>query len=149
MFRKPADSPGFTALPEIESSRHDGLCYLTGNIGPSLLSHQLASHCLKVTELGNNLQLFTLFLLQIYSRGLDTGTHAMQSLPFLLLWERGLLPDEHGGHHCQQIRVDNLPRTVQLHLQQDQYHPHDIRCLDVFLRNDLATSTGALGNPGT
>ena len=59
MSRKPADSPGFAALPEIESSRHDGLCYLTGNIGPSLLSHQLASHCLKVTELGNNLQLFT------------------------------------------------------------------------------------------
>ena len=57
MFRKPADSPGFAALPEIESSRHDGLCYLTGNIGPSLLSHQLASHCLKVTELGNNLLL--------------------------------------------------------------------------------------------
>ena len=50
MFRKPADSPGFAALPEIESSRHDGLCYLTGNIGPSLLSHQLASHGLKVTE---------------------------------------------------------------------------------------------------
>ena len=48
MSRKPADSPRFAALPEIESSRHDGLCYLTGNIGSSLLSHQPASDCLKV-----------------------------------------------------------------------------------------------------
>ena len=140
MSRKPADSPRFAALPEIESSRHDCLCYLTGNIGSSLLSHQPASDCLKVTELGDNLQLFTLFVLQIHSRGLDPGTHAMQSLPLLLLWECCLLPDEHGGHHRQQIRLDNLPRTLQLHLQQDQYRPHDIRCLDVLLRHDPSSS---------
>ena len=112
MSRKPADSPRFAALPEIESSRHDGLCYLIGNIGSSLLSHQLASHGLKVTELGTNLQLLTLVLLQIHSRGLDPRTHAMQSLPFLLLWERGLLPDEHGGHHRQQSGQHCLVQTV-------------------------------------
>ena len=73
----------------------------------------------------------------------------MQRLPFLLLWERGLLLDEHGGHHCQPIRLDNLPRTVQLHLQQDQHHLDDIRRLDVLVWNDLTASAGAVGNLGT
>ena len=72
----------------------------------------------------------------------------MQSLPLLLLWERCLLPDEHGGHHCQQIRLDNLPRPLQLHLQQDQHHLDDIRCVDVLVWNDLAAAAGAMGDPG-
>ena len=48
--RKPADSSRSAPMPEIEGSRHDGLCYIPGNLGPSLLCHQLASHGLKVTS---------------------------------------------------------------------------------------------------
>ena len=60
MSRKLTDSSRFAALPEIESSRHDGLCYLTGNIWSALLSHQLASDCLKVRSSQQSLVLPTL-----------------------------------------------------------------------------------------